>query len=95
MWSASYVTCVDIIAQVSLPQWSIYLFLNVRTLKLRIIIIILPIQFYRLPVQQKIKLPSLNVENEVSDWHNDTIIVIFVIIDIDIVIIINLLQFGS
>ena len=39
MWSISYVTCVDIIAQVSLIQWSIFLFLDVSTVKLRIIIL--------------------------------------------------------
>ena len=39
-WSVSYVTCVDIIAQVSETWWSISLFLP--TLKLRIIIIVLP-----------------------------------------------------
>ena len=41
MWSVSYVTCVDIIAQVSLTWWSMFLFLEVPTLKLRIIIIVL------------------------------------------------------
>ena len=41
MWVISYVTCVDTIAQVSLTPWSIFLFLDVSTLKLRIIIIIL------------------------------------------------------
>ena len=39
MLSVSYVTCIDIIAQVSLTQWSAFLFLDVSTLKL---IIILP-----------------------------------------------------
>ena len=39
-WSILYVTCVNIIAQVSLTP--IFLFLDVPTLKLRIIIIILP-----------------------------------------------------
>ena len=38
MWSVSYVTC----SQVSLTRWSIFLFLDMPTLKLRIIIIILP-----------------------------------------------------
>ena len=40
MWSISYVNCVDIITQVSLIQRLI--FFDVPTLKLRIIIIILP-----------------------------------------------------
>ena len=39
MWSVSYVTCVDKIAQVSLTQWSIYLISVLPTLKLRITII--------------------------------------------------------
>ena len=42
MWLISYITCVDIIAQVSLTPWLIFLFLDVPTLKLRIIIIIFP-----------------------------------------------------
>ena len=37
MWLVSYVNC----AQVSLTWWSIFLFLDVPTLKLRIIIILL------------------------------------------------------
>ena len=41
-WSILYVTCVDIIGQVSLTPCSIFLFLDVPILKLRIIIIILP-----------------------------------------------------
>ena len=41
MWLISYITCVVIIAQVSLTLWSIFLFLDVQTLKLRIIIIFL------------------------------------------------------
>ena len=40
MWSISYVTCVDIIAQVSLSPLSIFLFLDVPTLKLSSIIIL-------------------------------------------------------
>ena len=40
-WSVSYATCVDIMVQVSLSQWSIFLFLDVLTLKLRVIIIII------------------------------------------------------
>ena len=32
MWSVSYVTCVDIIAQVSLARWSLFLFLDILTL---------------------------------------------------------------
>ena len=39
MQSISYVTCVDIIALVSLTPLSIFLFLDVPTLKLSIIII--------------------------------------------------------
>ena len=42
MWSVSYVTCVDIKAQVSLTLWSIFVFLDGPTLKLKIIINILP-----------------------------------------------------
>ena len=42
MWSVSHVTCIDLIAQVSLTQWSTFLFLDVLTLKLGIIMIILP-----------------------------------------------------
>ena len=38
MWSVSFVTCT----QVSSNRWSIFLFFDVPTLKLRIIIIILP-----------------------------------------------------
>ena len=41
MWSVSYVTCIDHIAQVSLSRSSIFLFLDLLTLKLRIIIILL------------------------------------------------------
>ena len=37
----SYVTCVDIISQVSLTRWLIFLFLDVSTRKLGIIVIIL------------------------------------------------------
>ena len=39
-WSISYVTSVDIIAQVSLTIWSLFLFLHMPTPKLRMIIII-------------------------------------------------------
>ena len=42
MWSISYVTCVDIAAQVSLTSWSMFIYLDAPTLKLRTIIIILP-----------------------------------------------------
>ena len=38
MWLISYVTCVDIIAKVSLTWWSMFLFLDMPTLKLRIVI---------------------------------------------------------
>ena len=41
MWSVSYVTYIDIKAQVSLTWWSVFLFLDVPTLKLKIIINIL------------------------------------------------------
>ena len=41
MWSVSCVTCVNTITQVSLTRGSMLLFLNIPTLKLRIIIIIL------------------------------------------------------
>ena len=54
MWSFSYVTCVDIIAQVSLTWWSMFLFLDVPTMKLTIIIIVLPTDQPEL----KVKLPS-------------------------------------
>ena len=42
MWLVSYVTCVDIIAQVLLTRWSIFLFLYSQTLKRGIVNIILP-----------------------------------------------------
>ena len=42
MWSISYVTCNDITPQVSLTSRSIFLFLDMPTLKLRTNIIILP-----------------------------------------------------
>ena len=38
----SNVICVDIIAQVFLTSWSVFLFLDLPTLKPRIIIIIVP-----------------------------------------------------
>ena len=40
MWSVSYVTCADIIAKASLTRWWRFLFLDVPTLKLRIVIIL-------------------------------------------------------
>ena len=40
MWSISYVTCIDIIAQVSLTPLSMFLFLDVPTLKLRITVLL-------------------------------------------------------
>ena len=43
LWLVSFVTRADIIAQVSLPRLSIFLFLDMPNLKLRIIIIILSI----------------------------------------------------
>ena len=42
MWSVSYVIYTDIVAQVSLTRWSVFLFLDMPTLKLKIIINILP-----------------------------------------------------
>ena len=42
MWSVSYVTCIDIIAQVSLTWWSVFLILDVLTLEFKIILNILP-----------------------------------------------------
>ena len=39
MWSISYVTCVDIIAKVSLTPWSIFLSSDMPTPELRTIII--------------------------------------------------------
>ena len=42
MWSVPYVIYTDIIAQVSLTRWSVFLFLDMPTLKLKIIINILP-----------------------------------------------------
>ena len=41
MWSVSYVIWVDMIEQVSLTRLSIFLFLEMLTLKFRVIIIIL------------------------------------------------------
>ena len=52
MWSVSYVTCINILAQVTLTRWSVFLFLDVQTLKLNIIINILPID------QPEIILPT-------------------------------------
>ena len=37
MWWVLYVTCTDIIAQVSLHRWSVFLFLDVPILKFKII----------------------------------------------------------
>ena len=42
MWSVPYVIYTDIVAQVSLTRWSVSLFLDMPTLKLKIIINILP-----------------------------------------------------
>ena len=41
MWSVLHVTCVDIIAQLLLPRWFVFSYLDVSALKLRIIIIVL------------------------------------------------------
>ena len=74
MKSVSYVTCIDLIAQVSLIRWSL-LFLDVLTLKLRIIIIILPTDRPEtiLPGARttKNKLPSPNIKfSEESSLKN-------------------------
>ena len=62
IWSVSYVTCIDIVAQVSVTPWSVFLFLDVPTLKLKIIINILltdqPEIILPTVLQQRIKLPS-------------------------------------
>ena len=42
MWSVPYVIYTDIVAQVSLTRWSVFLFLDMPTQKLKIIINILP-----------------------------------------------------
>ena len=42
IWLVSYVTCGEIIAQVSVIQRSTFLFSDMSTLKLRVIVIILP-----------------------------------------------------
>ena len=66
----TYITCIDLIAQVSLTWWSSYLFLDVLTLKRETAIIILPTDWLEtiLPValQQKIKLPLPNAKNTLS-----------------------------
>ena len=56
----TYVTCVDILVQVSLTPRSIFLFLDVATRKLRIIIIILTTNqpHIILPTARTTKLPS-------------------------------------
>ena len=41
MWSVLHVTFVDIIAQLLLPRWVVFSYLDVSALKLRIIIIVL------------------------------------------------------
>ena len=41
MWSISYVTCVDIIAQVSSNPWSVFLFLDVSTQKIGLLLLLL------------------------------------------------------
>ena len=65
MWLISYVTCVDIIAQVSLTPRSILLFLDVSTLEfwIIIIIIILPID------QPKIILLTARKMKKLSCLH--------------------------
>ena len=40
MWSVSYVTCIDLIEQISLGRLSAFLFLDNQTLKLGFIIIL-------------------------------------------------------
>ena len=64
MWFISYVTCVDIIAQVSLTPRSILLFLDVSTLEFWIIIIII------LPINQpKIILLTARKIKKLSCLH--------------------------
>ena len=41
MWSISYVTCVDIIAQVSSNPWSVFLLLDVSTQKIGLLLLLL------------------------------------------------------
>ena len=41
MLSISYVTCVDIIAQVSSNPWSVFLFLDVSTQKIGLLLLLL------------------------------------------------------
>ena len=60
MWSVSYVTYIDTIPQVSLPQWSIFSFLDMLTLKFRIIIIVLSTD------QPEIILPTARNTNKLS-----------------------------
>ena len=43
MWSVSYVTCIDLIAQISLTRLSAFLFLDMPTLKLRMMMMIMMI----------------------------------------------------
>ena len=60
MWLISYVTCIDI-AQVYWTRWSVFLFLDVAILKLKIIINVLPTNQPEIIIQpEKIKLPSPN-----------------------------------
>ena len=59
IWPVSYVTFVDIIAQFSLTRLSIFLFFDVPTLKLRIIILFYHPEIILLTTRAtKIKLPS-------------------------------------
>ena len=62
MWSVSYVTCIDLVAQVSLNRQSTFLYLDVLTLKLRIIVIII------LPTDRpKIILPTAcTIKNKIG-----------------------------
>ena len=59
----SYITCIELIAQVSLTWWSSFLFLDVLILKLRINLIILPTDWIE---RKKIKLPSPYAKNTLS-----------------------------
>ena len=59
MWSVSYIACANIIAQVSSTWWSVFLFLYVPTMKLKIFIIIL------LTDQPKIILPTART---IKNW---------------------------
>ena len=73
MWSVLHVACVDVLAQVSLIRWSI-IFLDVPTLKLTVIIIILPTDRLEIilptAVQQKTKLLSTYIKHIVYNFSS-------------------------